>query len=83
MANEEPTNTNAESTGDQTSAEHFEIPECCRQMMGSFCNLGERTEGQSSERGSGSPGILARLMIRMMNRCCGGGTEKHGAAEKL
>lgn len=88
MANEETTKTNAESTHDstrdQTSAqERFEIPECCRQMMGSFCNPGERGEEHSAEHGSGSPGIFARLIIRMMNRCCGAFTEKHGVAEKV
>lgn len=38
-----------------------EIPECCRHMMTQMMG---RT-------GSDSPGILGRLMLRMMKTCCG------------
>ncbi len=91
MNNEETTKTNPESAeesaGHQTSArERFEIPECCRHMMGqmmenSFCTSGERREEQSPEHGRNSPGIFGRLMVRMMEACCGAVTENHSRSE--
>ncbi len=87
MNDQDTTKTNPESadqsTGDQPPAkERFEIPECCRHMMaqmmeGSFCTSGKRPEEQSPERGSNSPGVFGRLMIRMMKACCGAFTENH------
>ncbi len=89
MNDQDTTKTNPESkdksAGDQPSAkERFEIPECCRQMMGgTFCNFGKRGNEQSAGHGSASPGIFGRLMVRMMKACCGDFTEEHNRSAQV
>lgn len=62
----------------------FEMPECCRQMMtqimGSFCDHAEGGEERPAQNGSNSPGILGRLMLRMMKACCGRFAAKQNSA---
>ncbi len=89
MNNEQTTKTNPEpaqeSADEQTAGkEGFEIPECCRRMMGGFfCNSGKTEEEQSAEPGTDTPGLFGRLMIRMMKACCGGSTEKHSRSAQV
>jgi hypothetical protein len=81
MTSEKTADTNPEradeNAGGRTSEKlPFEIPECCRHMMtqmmgGSFCDLAKSGEERSAHSGSTSPGILGRLMLRMMKACCG------------
>ena len=63
----------------------FEIPECCRHMMSqitrdSCYDLAKDGEERSAQNDSDSPGILGRLMLRMMKACCGRLAAKHNAA---
>ena len=81
MSNGEAADTNAkpaeENAGGRTSEKPpFEIPECCRHMMtqmmgGSSCDLANGRDEQSAENGGDPPGILGRLMLRLMKSCCG------------
>ncbi len=81
MTDEETTETNRnpahESAGDREAGQQgFEIPECCRQimaqMMGSCPGHPGKDGGERpAEDESDSPGMLGRLILRMMKACCG------------
>jgi hypothetical protein len=90
MTSEETADTNRERAGENAGGRTseklpFEIPECCRHMMtqmmgGSFCDLAKGGEERPAQNGGDSPGILGRLMLRMMKACCGRLAAKQKAA---
>ena len=90
MKSEETTNTNPDGTDENTGGRAseklpFEMPECCRHMMsqmtGDSCR-GPAKEGEerSARNDIDSPGMLGRLMLRMMKACCGRLATKRNAA---
>ncbi len=68
---EPPTNEQASETRSE-----FELPECCRQMV-------DQMKDESCPclaKNTASPGILGRLMLRMMKACCGRVAARQDAA---
>ncbi len=90
MRSEETKQTNPERVDENAGGRAseklpFEIPECCRNMMSqmtgdSCCGLAGDGEERSAQNDSDSPGILGRLMLRMMKACCSRPAAKHNAA---
>ena len=91
MTNQQTTDTksagaNRNAGGPTSEKLQFEIPECCRYMMsqmmtGSGGDLPQDEQEPSTQNRAASPGILSRLMLRMMRACCGRMPAKQKAAD--